>query len=49
MNAKEPQPLPTRQDGKNESVLKKGLNSPVNVVRQPAPPPPPPPPKVKSK
>jgi len=37
------------QDGKNGSVLQKGLNSPVVVVKKPAAPSPPPPPKAQSK
>jgi hypothetical protein len=51
MSRKEPQPLAevyvTRVDGKNGSVLQKGL-TPVVVVKKPAAPSPAPPPKAKS-
>jgi hypothetical protein len=52
MSRQAPQPLvevyvTSIQNGKNGGILQKGLNSPVVVVKKPAPPSPAPPPKTK--
>jgi hypothetical protein len=49
MNRKQPQPLRIIQEnGKNITVLQKGLNnSSIQIIKKPAPPSPAPPPKVK--
>jgi len=49
MNRKAPQPLQMVQDGKNVSIVQKGLNKPVQqIVIKPAKPSPTSPPKAKS-